>query len=124
MKRNKSVLKKTYPFLNLMYNNNIPKRTREMLLRKTNGNTDLLKSAKEIALNIDKGNLNVGAKKKKISPYIKKVLKCNVEECKHPGRAKKCSTCKHQTQMLQKGDGFFAVAIPVIASIAASLMNR
>lgn len=108
-----------------MYNNNIPKKTRQMLLRKTNGNTDLLKSAKEIALNIDNGNLKVGSgKMKKISPYIKKVLKCNVGECKHPGRVRKCSTCKKQAQMLQKGDGIFSIAIPIIASIAASLLSK
>ena len=121
-KKEESVLKKTYPFLNLMYNHRIPKRTRMVILNKTSGNPDLLNSAKEIAVNIKEGNLKLNKSvTKKISKDLKSIIKCKPKQCQHPGKKHRCKTCVHQANLLQKGDGIFSVAIPILASIAASL---
>lgn len=117
-----NVLKKTYPFLNILYNHDIPKNMRLKILEKTNGDKDLLNSVKEISHNVKKGNLKIQKGNGKISPYMDKILNFTPQDCKHSGKSKKCKVCKTQIKALKDGDGILAIAIPALASLAGSYL--
>jgi hypothetical protein len=120
-----SVLKKTLPFLSIIYNSSIPKKSRLMILKKTNGNPDLLNSIREIAHNIKKGNLKIkGNTMKKNAKYIDNLLMTTPKKCIHPGKTKKCRNCKKQSKLIQKGDNIFAAAIPVLSLLATSIFSK
>ena len=117
-----SVLKKTFSFLDLLYNRGIPKPLRLKILDKTNGDIDLLNSTKEIAYNVKNGNLKLQKGGSKHDAYIDEISNTTPKACKHSGRSKKCKTCKKQSITLKRGDGFLAIAIPALASLAGSYL--
>ena len=112
MKSKKSVLKKTYPFLNIV--SKLPKNTRKKVLKQTKGNEEIFRSLRELAINTKLGNLKLNNKaSKKFSPYIEKMIKTKTSNC----------TCAKRKKLIQNGEGFIAAAIPLLATLAGELFG-
>lgn len=108
-----SVLKKTYPFLNIV--SKLPKKSRDLVLKQTNGDEDIYKSFREIAINSKLGNLKLNKNIiKKYSPIIEELVKTRTSSC----------TCAKRKKMIQKGSGLIAAAIPILASIAYEIFRK
>src|SRR6266496_3997780 len=111
-----SVLKNTYPFLNIV--SKMKPGTRKNILKEVNGDIDVYKSLREIAVNTLQGNVPLKASiKKKLKPHMKTLHQFS----KH--KSNKCS-CKKRNKLIQQGSGFLPLLIPAIATIVASFMNK
>jgi len=109
----KSILKKTYPFLNIV--SRLPKKSRDTVLKATNGDKDIFQSIREIALNTQLGNLKLNKHLlHKHMPYIRKITNIKTNQC----------TCGKRKKLIQKGSGFLAAAIPILATIAYEIFKK
>lgn len=108
-----SVLTKTYPFLRIV--SKLPKKSRDLVLKQTNGDEDIFKSFREIAINSKLGNLKLNKNiMKKYSPIIDQFAKTRTSSC----------SCGKRKKMIQKGSGLIAAAIPILASIAYEIFKK
>ena len=113
LRNNKTILRKTYPFLNLV--SRLPEESRDIVLEGTNGDKDVFKSIREIALNTQLGNLKLDKHLlREHMPYIKEITKVKTSQC----------TCGKRKKLIQKGSGFLAAAIPILATIAYELFKK
>lgn len=111
----KSILRKTYPFLKII--SELPLKDRKRILKKTNGDEALHKSLRELSRNYLKGNIKT---KKKFKKSDLKLMQ-NLADKKN--KTCKCS-CKKRSQHLQKGAGILSVLIPAVASLVTSIINK
>ena len=116
MKRKRTILTKTLPFLQIV--SQLKPDSRRKILRELNGHTDIYKSMREIAINTVKGNV-------KLIPNILKRLQPHMPNlkrlCKH--KTTKCS-CKKRSALIQQGSGALPFLIPAIAQIVSTLISR
>ena len=95
MKRKQTILTKTLPFLQIV--SQLKSGSRKKVLKELNGNPDIYKSMREIALNTINGNVHLKPNiKKRIKPHMPILKKL----CKH--KTSKCS-CRKRNQVIQKG---------------------
>ena len=65
-----SVLRKTFPFLKIV--TGLPPKSRKRILKELNGDKDIYKSMREIAVNTLNGNVPLSSvSKKKLKPHLK-----------------------------------------------------
>jgi hypothetical protein len=112
-KSRKSVLRKTFPFLKIV--SKLPLNSRKKILQQTNGDMDILKSLRELAVNAKLGNLKLNKKSlNKNSKYINDLIKTKPKNC--------CST--KRKALVQKGGFFLGAAIPILATLASTLFSK
>ena len=110
MKSKKSVLKKTYPFLNIV--SKLPKGTRKKVLKQTKGNEEIFRSLRELAINTKLGNLKLNnAANKKFFTVYRKIDLTKTSNC----------TCAKRKKFIRNGESFYAAAIPILSSLAGQL---
>ena len=116
MKKKKSVLKKTYPFLKLVSQQ--PLSLRKKILKNTNGDKAVYKSLREIAVNTLNGNLKIDRNKLKKADvkYLKNLAR---EE----NKTSKC-TCNKRKKYIQQGAGILGLLIPAITAIASTFLAK
>lgn len=111
----KSILRKTFPFLKII--SELPLKDRKRILRKTNGDQSLHKSLRELSHNYLKGNIKTIKKPKKSDYLLMRAL------ADKKNKTCKCS-CKKRSHHLQKGAGLISLLIPAVASLMTSLINK
>ena len=116
MKNRSSVLRKTYPFLRIV--STLSPNSRRKILNELNGDQDVYKSMREIAINTVKGNVPLSTKsKQQLKKFDKTIHLLN----KH--RTKSCS-CRKRKQIIQQGSGILPILIPAIAGIISSIISK
>lgn len=114
-KLNKSVLKKTFPFLKII--SQLPLSDRKKILKHSKGDKLIHKSLRELAYNYLKGNLKTKKQPKKSDILFMRNL------VKKENTSKKCS-CAKRAKHLQKGAGILSLLIPAVATLVSSLVSR
>ena len=111
-KSRETILRKTYPFMRII--SKLPLNSRKKILSQTNGDIDLLKSLRELAINTKLGNLKMNKKMlTKNKPYINKLIKNKPKNC----------CLKKRKNLVQNGGFFLGAAIPLLTALAGGLLG-
>ena len=115
-KNRKSVLRKTFPFLNAV--SRLPLNLNKRVLKVTKGDPAIYKSFREMAFNVQNGNVNIN--KKKLRPSDIKFLK---DITKKENKTSKCS-CAKRSKFIQRGAGLLGLLMSAISAIAPAFMPK
>ena len=110
-----SVLRKTYPFLEIV--GKLDSSSKKKIFKKLGGNKDILNSFKEFSINFNKNNipLNTNLKKKfkRHQKYLDKLSRCNINKC-HP---------RSRAILNQQGAGILPLILSALAPIITSVIS-
>ena len=110
-----SVLRKTYPFLEIV--NKLDKNSKKKIFKKLGGNPEILKSFKEFSINYSNENIplknNLRKKLKRHQRYFDKLNKCNINKC----------NARHRAILNQEGSGILPLMLSALAPIISSIIS-
>jgi hypothetical protein len=110
-----SVLRKTYPFLEIV--GELDKRSIDKIFKQLGGNKEILNTFKEFSINLNKDNIpldeKLRKKLKKHRKYFAKLHKCDINRC-HP---------RSRAILNQKGAGILPLMLSALAPIISSIIS-